>query len=108
MNSIDSIYKLLLKMGRPVAYHHFQVDELNPAPEPPFIIYVDDDTDAFYADDKTYINPESFIVDLITSKKDKKLEQELETLFLNANIPFEKMGDDYIESENVFQIRYLI
>ncbi len=108
MNTIDSIYKLLLKMEIPVAYHHFQVDKSNPAPNPPFIIYVADDTDSFYADDKTYINSESFIVDLITLKKDKELEQELETLFFNANIPFEKMGDDYIESERIFQIRYLI
>lgn len=108
MNTIDSIYKLLLEMNLPVAYHHFQIDEKNQKPKPPFIIYVADDTDAFYADDKTYINPESFIVDLITLKKDKELEQELETLFFNANIPFEKMGDNYIESEKIFQIRYLI
>ena len=97
------IYTLLNTMNIPVAYDHFKNDNTIP----PFVLYRNDDTDTFKADDKTYYKENNYIVDLITDKKDVSLEEQLETVFNNNNIPFDK-SEDFIESEKIFQIRYLI
>ena len=100
MISFDDIIKVLSKMNIPYAYHHFVADETNPLPTPPFIIY--------YADNKNYCNFNHFVIDLVTEKKDIELESKLEALFFNANIPFDKEGDDYIENERIYQVRYSV
>lgn len=102
MKEID-IYPLLTGMKIPVAYDHFVNDDTLP----PFILYRNDDTETFKADDKTYYKENSYIVDLVTEKKDVSVEEQLETIFNNNNIPFDKV-EDYIESQKIFQIRYFI
>ena len=97
------INSLLNTMNIPVAYDHFKADDTIP----PFILYRNDDTDTFKADDKTYYKENNYIIDLTTIKKQPDLEEQLETLFDSNNIPYEKF-EDYIESEKIFQIRYLI
>lgn len=97
------INSLLNTMNIPVAYDHFKDDNTIP----PFILYRNDDTDTFKADDKTYYKENNYIIDLTTIKKQPDLEEQLETLFDSNNIPYEKF-EDYIESEKIFQIRYLI
>lgn len=108
MISYNDILDILKEMKIPYAYHHFIIDENTPSPSPPFILYVSDDSDGFYADDRNYLNFNNFIIDLVTEKKDIELESKLETLFFNAGIPFEKESDNYIENEEIYQIRYLI
>ena len=98
-----NIYTLLCSVNIPVAYDHFIDDKTIP----PFILYRNDDTDTFKADDKTYYKENNYIIDLTTIKKQPDLEEQLETLFDSNNIPYEKF-EDYIESEKIFQIRYLI
>lgn len=108
MISFDDIIKVLSKMNIPYAYHHFVADETNPLPTPPFIIYYADNNDSFFADNKNYCNFNHFVIELVTEKKDIELESKLEVLFFNANIPFDKEGDDYIENERIYQVRYSV
>ena len=96
------LFELLKQMNLEVAYNHF-----NKKIEPPFIIYDDDDPTTFKADDKVYKKINNYIVDLVTSKKDVKLENQLEQLFDDNNIPYEKTSD-YIEDEKIYQIEYTI
>ena len=99
----EELYKLLGRLNIPYAYDHFKDDKTIP----PFILYRNDDTDTFKADDKTYYKENNYIVDLTTIKKMPQLEEQLEILFNDNNIPFDKF-ENYIESEKIFQIRYLI
>lgn len=108
MINYETITNLLKQMNIPFAYNKFQIDENNPPPSPPFILYVADDEDNFFADNKNYYNSKNFIIDLVTDFKDIELESKLEALFFNANIPYEKEGDNYIDNEKIYQIRYLV
>lgn len=97
------LFTLLNSINIPVAYDHF----INDDTIPPFILYRNDDTDTFKADDKTYHKDNNYIIDLVTDKKDVALEEQLETLLDNNNLPYDKF-EDYINNEKIFQIRYLI
>lgn len=97
------IYTILSSLNIPVAYDHFKNDNTIP----PFVLYRNDDTDTFKADDKVLKKFNNYIVDLVTEKKDVDLEEQLETIFNDNYIPFDKF-EDYIESEKIYQIRYLI
>ena len=100
----EELYKILTTLNIPVAYDHFTNDDT----VPPFILYRNDDPSIFNADDISYFNSKNFIVDLVTNIKDTNLENQLETLFNNNHIAYDKMGDDYIDSEKIYQIRYTI
>lgn len=99
----EELYTLLGTLNIPYAYDHFPDDDTIP----PFILYRNDDTDTFKADDKVLKKFNNYIVDLVTIKKDVDLEEQLETIFNDNYIPFDKF-EDYIESEKIYQIRYLI
>lgn len=103
----EQMYTLLKQMEIPVAYDHFIQTEDTTAVEPPFILYRGDDTNNFKADNKVYYKQYSYIVDLVTTKKDIAKEIAIETLFANSDLPWDK-AEDYIESEKIFQIRYFI
>lgn len=102
----QSMYNILNELEIPVAYDHFNQDA-NSKVVPPFILYRNDDSDSFKADDKAYFRNNEYIIDLITDKKDVTLENTFETLLNNHNLPFEK-NEDFIESEKIYQIRYFV
>lgn len=93
---------LLLSLELPVAYDHFKKKV-----EPPFILFWNNDTTTFKADDKTHWKDNNYLVDLITDIKQPELETQLETIFDNNYIPYDK-SEDFISSEQIYQIRYYI
>lgn len=91
----------------PVAYDHFEQFPTTPKVVPPFILYRNTNTTTFKADDKVFFQENSYIVDLITEIKDVVVEQQLETLFNDNHLPYDK-EEDYISDERIYQIRYFI
>ena len=89
-----------------VAYDHF-VQNANGKVVPPFILYRSNSSDNFKADDKSYFRNCEYIIDLVTDKKDVSLESSVESLLSENNLPFDK-EEDFIESEQIYQIRYFI
>ena len=96
---------ILEQTGLSVAYHHFSKKD---GIQPPFILYVENNTDNFMADDKTYTKFQNYSVWLVTKKKDKNLEERLEEVFDNNSLPYNKTSEDYIEDENIYQVNYEI
>lgn len=96
------IYELLMTTNLKVAYDHFVVPV-----EPPFILYREDIPETFKADNYVYYKTNTHIVDLVTEKKDVELEEKIEKLFNDNQIPYEKTSD-YIDDENIYQIEYSI
>lgn len=96
------LFDLLNTLGLNVAYDHFLAKT-----EPPFLLYRFVGNNPFLADDCNYINENNYIIDLVTEYKDTALEQTLEQLLTDNHIPFTK-SEDYIESERIYQIRYMI
>ena len=96
------LFKLLKQMNLEVAYDHFTRKVA-----PPFLLYRNTDTTTYSADNHTYWLNKEFIVDLITDIKDIEKEEQLESIFNDNYLPFTK-EEDFIESEQIYQIRYFI
>lgn len=94
---------ILDELGVPVAYSHF-----NTATTPPVVTYRRDSTNNFGADGKVYKKINNYYVELYTSKKDPELEQRLEDIFDNYEIFYNVESEDYIDSEQMYEIIYRI
>jgi hypothetical protein len=96
----QELYTLLKTLKLPVAYDHFvDMDEL------PGIVYREATDNVFYADDVAFYLQNQYEVVLITKYKDVDLETELETLFTNNDIAFEKQ-EYFNDAERVYFIEY--
>lgn len=92
----------------PITYSHFIPTPENPMPSPPFICYLDQDSDNFSADDTTYHEVENVDIELYFKRKDLDLEKQIKDLLKENNLPFEKSPSIWIESEGVFQCVFSI
>lgn len=98
------LYTLLsgISTTLPVAYDHFDSKVSTP-----FILYRNTSTNTFKADDVTYYSANEYIVDLVSDKKDKTLEELVEQAFNTNHLPFDK-EETYFDDERIYQIRYFI
>ena len=99
--SESELYTLLSTLKYPVAYDHFTTKTVS------IPLYRNTDAQTFKADDINYNVSKQYIVDLITAKKEPDVESSLEKVFDDNYLPYEK-SEDYIESEQIYQIRYFI
>lgn len=100
---MNRIYELLKEMNIPVSYHHFKRTTL-----PPFIVYYRSSSNNFVADNIVYEKNDIIRIELYTQLKDINMETALETLLTNNEIPFDVIAENYIESENIYQVIYEI
>lgn len=105
---INELYELLKTIRvdenqLPIAYHHFTT----PNQVPPFIVYSIESYDSLKADDKVHCLINNYLVDLCTDIKNESLELQIEQLFDDNHIPYDK-EESYIDSERIYQIRYFI
>lgn len=104
--TLAEIYALLKQTGYPVAYHHFESSPTNPAPTPPYILYLIPYSTSYGPDnDKSMIRNKHLQVELYTTKKDIAAEGRLESILDSAKIQYDKT-EGYIESEKLYQIIY--
>lgn len=90
-----------------VFYDHFESTPTMPNCAPPFILYRVDSVNCFKANDKVHYQDNNYIVDLITDVKDSTLEAQIEQLFNDNYIPYDKEFD-FISNERIYQARYFI
>lgn len=102
-----TLFQLLKSTGMPVAYRRFVVDDNNPPPQPPFLIYLFSYSSNFSADNKVYQKVPRYQVELYTTKKDPATEKILEDLFDANDIYWEKT-ETWLESEGLYQVIYEI
>ena len=99
------IYDLLKTLNIPVAYDHF---DTNKNINPPFIAYREISPDTFKADGITYYRPYEFEIELVTEKKDVALENTIEELLTNHNIPYDIENEVWDEDERIYHNFYEI
>lgn len=87
-----------------VAYRAFPAGE---APALPFICYTATSTDNFFADNKTYEVIQGIDIELYSKTKDETSEGLIEAALDTNNIGWNK-DEEYIDSENVFEVIYSI
>ncbi|QKE71876.1 hypothetical protein HPK19_03240 [Arthrobacter citreus] len=103
--TLIELHSLLEATGLPVAYSHFTATSSNPVPVPPFICYLETDTENFFADNKVYQKAINVLIELYTKKKDSTTELLIEQLLDDNEIPY-LTTSNYIESEKIFQKTY--
>lgn len=99
------LFTLLKTISIPVAYDHF---DDNKVMLPPFMAYREQPKETFKADNKTYYKDYDFEIELVTLKKDIELEEEIETLFNDNNIPYDKSDEIWDSEEKIYHIFYEI
>ena len=99
------LFTLLKTLNIPVAYDHFDSDKNI---TPPFIVYREVSPNTFKADNKTYYRPYEFELELITIKKDIALEEILEGLLDNNNMPYDKSNEVWDNDEKIYHNFYII
>lgn len=102
--TFEQLYQGLLSLGYPVAYSHFAEGNV---PQPPFITYMLNDTENFFADSITYQEINNIYIELYSKTKDLTAEQAISNFLTENNIAYEKQ-EYYIESEKMIQVIYYI
>ena len=105
--TLSELKQILDATGFPVAYYEHKVTDTHPAPDPPFITYLELDSSNFFADNKTYKQIRNVNIELYTDKKDLAAEKILEDLLDANDIPYET-EEAFIQSQNLFQRIYQI
>lgn len=100
--TLENLYKLLVTLGIPTAYNHFKKPQ-----EPPYLIYLFDGSGNFGADNKVYCKIDHLAIELYTTKKDIHLETKIEGLLEYHDLYYEKY-EAYLDTENMYQVRYEI
>lgn len=99
------IYDLLQTLNIPVVYGHF---EDNKTINPPFMVYRETAPDTFKADNKTYFRTNDFEIELVTIKKDTRLQKQIEELLDNNNIPYDMLDEVWDNDEKIYHNFYEI
>ncbi|MCM3444380.1 hypothetical protein [Metabacillus halosaccharovorans] len=105
--TLTELVQILKATGYPVAYSHFKVTSTNPAPNPPFIVYMVEGSSNLFADNKTYQKINDVRIELYTDIKDLEAEGKIESLLDEHEIPYET-DEIWIESQQLFQKNYNI
>jgi len=103
----EELYALLKSTGLPVAYHHFTGTPDASVPSPPYIVYLEDGSDAWGSDDQNGIKRTGYLVELYANKKDPESQEKIEALFNARGIGFSCI-ETYISTEKLYQAAYTI
>ena len=98
----QEVLKMMDEMKLPYAYHHFVEGE---SPEPPFLVFLYQNSDNFAADGMVYFKVNRLNIELYTDLKDVELEETVEAVLDKHGIFYEK-SEVWIESENLYEVLY--
>ncbi|MCH4169487.1 MAG: hypothetical protein LKF42_09540 [Streptococcaceae bacterium] len=93
---------LLETIDIPVEYQAFPVGN---APKLPYILWYEDDSDNFKADNVNYFDVINVVVELYSDEKDLELETKLSKLFYDNEIEYD-FNESFIEDENMYLKAY--
>lgn len=97
------LFTLLKTLNIPVAYDHF---ESNKDINPPFVVYRETRSNTFKADGKTYFRPYNFEIEVVSIKKDMELQNKVEKLLDDNNIPYDVIDEIWDDDEKIYHNLY--
>ena len=101
----QDLFNLLKQLNIPVAYDHFPS---NKKIIPPFVVYRETSPNTLKADGITYYRPHNFEIELVTDKKDIALEEKIEKLLTENNIPYDVDSEIWNPDEKIYHNFYEI
>lgn len=97
------IEKILEEINLPAAYMRF-----GGVTHPPYLIYYASGADNYMADDSVYYSEYKYTIEYYFTIKSRENEQEIESILNKNEVVWEKSEDIYIDSEEMYLIRYYI
>lgn len=94
----------LLESVFPTAYWSFPEKK---APPMPYLIYFEEASDNFAADNKVYHHRKQIAVELMTAVKDPSAESAVEAVF-DANDIFWNKTETHLDDENAYEVIYTL
>lgn len=94
----------LEKLDMPIQYQSFALGQ---APELPYLIFYEDDSDNLFADNVNYYNNLNLTCELYSDEKDLELETKVQKLFFDNEIEYNST-ETFIDSENMFLKAYSV
>lgn len=91
-------------LGLPVQYQSFATGHV---PELPYIIFYEDDSDNFFADNSNYYDGLNVVCELYSDEKDIELETKVQKLFFDNEIEYNSQ-QTFIDSENMYLKAYSV
>ena len=100
--TLAELNTLLATTNLPVAYLAFPAFQ---APEMPFIMYQETGSDNFGADNIVWHSAMRIQIDLMTHKKNREIEELLESTLTGAGIYWERESS-YDDAEDYYRVTY--
>ena len=94
----------LLATVYPTAYWSFPEKK---APEMPYLVYFEESSNNFGADNKVYHHRKQIAVELMTAIKDPSAESAVEAVF-DANDIFWNKTETHLDDENAYEVIYTL
>lgn len=101
--TLENIKTILSELNISVAYNHF-----SKRTEPPYVVYYVQDSENLFADNTVIVENVTVLIELYTKNKDIKLERQLKNILNNNELPYELVGESFIEEDSVYQIVYQV
>lgn len=101
--TLNQLKNILKKLKLPVAYSYFKRRV-----SPPYIVFSVAQTKNYFADNIVVKKMQSVNIELYTEEKNVELEENLEKILNDNELPYEIEGEIFIEEENIYQIIYKI
>ena len=98
------IKAMLDKTGLPVVYSHWRKGK---APALPYLVFIRTDSETTGSDYGCELRHDTYDIELYSDNKDPEAEGALESVLDAAGIHYE-CYEDYIESEDMYQVVYTI
>ena len=101
---LTELKQLLDQMNLPISYREWKPGQV---PELPYLLYYENSSDNFYADNEVFLKKTEIIVELYTNTKNIREENKLEELLSTNKIPFDTY-ETYLSSEQMYLKAYEI
>lgn len=105
---INKREEMVARLTQIMGEDKFQYGDYQEEPRVPFSNYALDDAEQICADDKSFMQSSFYIVRLVTQKKDFELEKQFRQVFLDLEIPFEVLEDDYFKREHAYVAEWVV
>ncbi len=96
----SELYKMLKEIGIPIAYGQFTEEQI-----PEYAVYYREGNTNIAADNKVYHSSPDFALEVYVVKRNLALENKIEKLFSDNDIPFD-VEETYLPEEKLRMLRY--
>ncbi len=93
----EELLEVLRPAGLPWAYHHW-----DKPPAPPYGVYLDEEDDPFYADNRNYVCFRAVRLEVYSLERDPALDDKVRAALDGAGISYDA-DHTYIESEGLYE-----